>query len=180
MGGSSREGAGIQVTIGIGRSREAPPFPHHRNYGPVYGGSAWLHEADGDHTTHAIRGAQKSTIHRRPRRCSGGLAYDQRDRLLSEDSTNNANDASCAHDANGSQTTVTASSTTTHHLWDLRGRVAGIDLNGSGDALDAGETEFTFSQRRNNSIFHRQRYNCPTIAAGTSRRLVNSRTGLSG
>jgi YD repeat-containing protein len=59
-------------------------------------------------------------------------AYSDRDQLLSEDSTNNGNDAIYAYDANGSQVAKTSNGVTTVYTWDLHNLLIAIDSDGNG------------------------------------------------
>ena len=70
---------------------------------------------------------------------------DARDRLTSEDSTVNANDAAYGYDANGSTTSVTRNGATQKYVWDQRNNMTGFDANGDGDTADAGDATYTYN-----------------------------------
>jgi YD repeat-containing protein len=66
--------------------------------------------------------------------------YNERDQLITEDSTHNANDRTYTYDADGNTTQVTTNqSSTIKYVWDLRNRMTGVDSNGDGDTANAGQ-----------------------------------------
>ena len=73
-------------------------------------------------------------------------SYNDRDQLISGDSTIEAHDAGYTYDANGSQATVSKDGQTTGYEWDLRNRMVGIDANNDGDTDDAGDTRYGYDE----------------------------------
>ena len=94
-------------------------------------------------------------------------AYNERDELTAEDSTNNANDATYSYDANGSTTEVTKGGTTQKYVWDLRNRMVGFDANGDGDTADTGDATYGYDTDGN-------RVSKTVVGTGTTYYVIDS------